>query len=55
MMEDKKLRDSVLECGSPLPLFGPLRLARVQKRQRAGAVQNLAEDRPAGFQILQTV
>ena len=36
-----KLRVSVLDCGSPLPLFH--RKAGDAKRQRAAAVQNLAE------------
>ena len=36
-----ELRVSVLDCGSPLPLFH--RKAGDAKRQRAAAVQNLAE------------
>jgi hypothetical protein len=35
------LRASVLDCGSPLPLWRAG--ATVKKRQRAAAVQNLAE------------
>jgi hypothetical protein len=42
MAVGSKLRDSVLDCGSPLPLC-VARLA-VKKRQRAAAVQNLAEN-----------
>jgi L-asparaginase II len=41
-----ELRVSVLDCGSPLPL-GVARLV-AEKRQRAAAVQNLAES-PAAF------
>ena len=36
-----ELRGSVMDCGSPLPLF--LRRTGDVKRQRAAAVQNLAE------------
>src|SRR5438132_1590711 len=36
-----ELRASVLDCGSPLPIFH--RRLMMQKRQRTAAVQNLAE------------
>jgi len=46
-----ELRVSFLDCGSPLPL-GVARLV-VEKRQRAAAVQNLAES-SSGFQSAAT-
>jgi hypothetical protein len=45
-------RASVLDCGSPLPLFH--RSTGSVKRQRAAAVQNLAES-PHRFSIPATV
>ena len=46
-----ELRASVLDCGSPLPLYTAG--AAMKKRQRAAAVQNLAES-PHRFSILAT-
>jgi hypothetical protein len=46
-----ELRVSVLDCGSPLPLFH--HKAGDTKRQRAAAVQNLAES-SSGFQSAAT-
>jgi hypothetical protein len=47
-----ELRVSVLDCGSPLPLFH--HKAGDTKRQRAAAVQNLAES-SGGFQSAATL
>jgi hypothetical protein len=41
LLTERQSRASVLDCGSPLPLL--LRRLAMGKRQRAAAVQNLAD------------